>query len=101
PTRSARAAGTRWSSEVTYLVIGERRSPTAIARDLRWEDGRLCAATLHRALRGVGVDPGHDCRFENLFSDADPADWSPDPVVLGMADRWAVVRGGPVVALGQ
>lgn len=83
-----------------YLFLGERRSATAIAKGVTWTDGRLCANTLHRALRDAGVDP-KACLFDNLFRDDAPADWTPDLEVLAMAYRWYVLTGAPVVALGK
>jgi len=40
-----------------YLFVGERPSPRAAAMEVCWEDGRLCAATLFRALEAAGIDP--------------------------------------------
>ena len=84
-----------------YLFVGERRSPTAIARGWTWESGRLCADTLHRALRAAGIEPSTECEFANLFRDDAPADWSPDLDALALVYRWYVLHGGLVVALGR
>lgn len=53
-----------------YLFVGERRSPTAIARGWTWRDGRLAAKQLHDALRATGIDPDSDaCAYVNLWTD--------------------------------
>ena len=48
------------------IFVGERRSPTAIARGWRWEDGRLAGKQLFDALYALGIEPLH-CRFANAF----------------------------------
>lgn len=78
-----------------YLFVGERRSPTAIARGWTWESGRLCADTLHRALRAIGIDPAAQ-RFDNAFTDDGRVDTD---TLMGIAS--CAVRGAIVVALGQ
>jgi hypothetical protein len=67
------------------LIVGERRSPLAIKRDVRWEDEALAAVPLFEALRAAGIDPT-SCRFVNWFEDGEP-----------------IVRNhtGRIVALGQ
>lgn len=42
---------------MTFCFVGERRSPTAIARGWTWRDGRLAAKQLFDALRACGIDP--------------------------------------------
>ena len=37
-----------------FIFVGERRSRRAIQMGVRWEHGRLCARTLHAALRAIG-----------------------------------------------
>jgi hypothetical protein len=55
-----------------FVFVGERRSRRAIAIGARWENGRLCARTLHEALCAMGLDPG--CQvFVNAYTDSDPA----------------------------
>jgi hypothetical protein len=51
-----------------YLFVWEKRSPTAVKMGVHWEDGRLCADTLHRALTVAGIDPAAQ-RFTNLWRD--------------------------------
>lgn len=53
-----------------YLFVGERRSPTAIERNLRWEDGQLSAKRLFDALISNGVNP-REQTFINMFEDGD------------------------------
>jgi hypothetical protein len=64
--RSGRLAAEEISGPVRVLFVGERPSPLAARRNWRWEDGRLCAGTLLRAVRAAGLDPGQ-VRFVNLW----------------------------------
>lgn len=83
------------SLQTAVLFVGERRSPTAIRRGLTWEDGRLCAKTLHEALDALGISS--ELRlFVNAFTD----EGAPDPHALRMA-QIHVKAGGLVVGLGQ
>jgi hypothetical protein len=50
----------------SYLFLGVRRSPLAIARGWTWRDGRLCARTLFEALEACGIDP-HAQHYANWF----------------------------------
>jgi len=50
------------------LFVGEKRSNRAIEMEGTWKDGILCAKTLFRALRAVGINPDH-CKFANWFED--------------------------------
>ena len=54
------------------LFIGEEKSPTAIRKGWRWEDGRLAAKQLFDGLKGaediIKVNP-KECKFVNLFED--------------------------------
>ena len=85
------------SPEARFVFVGERRSATAIARGLRWEDGRLAARTLHDALRALGVDPGAH-RFLNLFRDDTPG--VIDPTALAQL-RALAREGWVIVGLGR
>jgi len=51
---------------MSYLIVGERRSPKAIRLGLTWESGGLAAKPLFEALRTAGVDPAI-CQFVNWF----------------------------------
>ena len=55
-------------TERKYLFVGEQRSPTAVHKDWKWEDGRLAAKQLFEALIACGIDPFNQ-RFVNVFSD--------------------------------
>jgi uracil-DNA glycosylase len=50
----------------SLLFIGEKPSPTAEAKGLRWQDGKLAARTLFAALDAAGIDRSR-CGFANLF----------------------------------
>ena len=63
-----------------------------------WTDGRLCAKTLHDALRRTGVDPAQAV-FLNLFHD-EPADDLPCHNAL-QAVRSLAGTGACIVALGR
>lgn len=80
---------------MTYLFIGERRSPTAIRMGVTWVDGRLCAKNLHEALEAAGIDPAQH-EFGNAYED-DGNSNLPDLVRA----RVHANHGGVVVALGQ
>jgi hypothetical protein len=87
PTAAARA----------WCFVGERHSPTAAARGWAWEDGRVCAATLHRALHAAGIEPAA-CRYLNLWQ-APGLGRPPEPPALGPV--WALhAQGYTIVALG-
>ena len=48
-----------------YLFVGERPSPLAMQIGATWRNGRLAGATLHDALRELGLNP-HEQRYTNL-----------------------------------
>ena len=80
-----------------FVFVGERRSRRAIEMGVRWEHGRLCARTLHAALRAAGLDPVEQT-YINAYSDVDP------PTI----DERAIARvralakaGAEIVALGR
>lgn len=79
-----------------YLFMGERRSATAQARGYTWASGRLCADTLHRALRAIGIDPAGQT-FVNAYDDEGLPD--PDGRLLAL-DAWRE-GGWVIVALGE
>jgi len=79
------------------MFVGEEKSPTAIRKGWSWEDGRLAAKQLFRALDNsrdiLSIDP-KDCKFVNLFE--------PEGIKMlfnGKLKTWA--RKGIVVALGK
>ncbi len=49
-----------------YLFLGERPSPTALAKGWTWKDGRLAGKQLFDALAACDIEPA-DHRFDNLF----------------------------------
>ena len=49
-----------------FLFVGERPSPTALAKGWRWKDGRLAGKQLFDALAACDIDPAAH-RFDNLF----------------------------------
>lgn len=51
-----------------YLFVGEKPSPTALRKGLKWEDGQLAAKQLFDALRSCGIDP-QEHTFINLWPD--------------------------------
>jgi hypothetical protein len=79
-----------------HMFVGERRSPTAIERGWTWESGRLCADTLHRALRALGLDPTEQ-RYRNLWRD----DGALDPTTVVLAEVFARQPKCVIVALGR
>lgn len=81
-----------------YVFVGEQRSRRAIDMGAHWTDGRLCARTLHEALRCTGLDPARAV-FLNLFHDP-PAERLPCPNALA-AVRSLAAAGFCVVALGR
>jgi len=84
--------------ETPLVFVGERRSRRAVELGAHWTDGRLCAKTLHDALRRAGVDPAHVV-FLNLFHD-EPADDLPCENAL-QAVRSLAGTGACIVALGR
>jgi len=64
---------------------------------VRWENGRLCARTLHAALRAVGLDPAKQT-YVNAYTDTNPPaiDESAIDRVREMAHA-----GAKIVALGR
>ena len=77
-----------------FVFVGERRSPRALALGVRWEDGRLCARTLHAALRAAGLDPERQT-YLNVFSDDEPGAINPAAVtrLRALADAGAALVG--------
>jgi hypothetical protein len=51
-----------------YFFVGEKRSPTAIAKGWEWNDGHLAAKQLFDALFEIGIDPGEQ-EFVNVLGD--------------------------------
>jgi hypothetical protein len=91
------------------LFVGERRSATAIRMGVTWEDGRVCAGTLHAALATVGIDARDPERvwFMNLWRDQPFEDcqgklryWL-DGNALEHIRRAAVWWGWTVVGMGR
>jgi hypothetical protein len=81
------------------LCVGERRSPTAIARGWTWQDGRLAAKTLADALGALGLHYGQGYVCWNLFDDQ--GRWSQthlDGIRDCAASGWQIVALGRVVA---
>lgn len=75
-----------------FTFVGEKRSERAINMMVTWEDGRLAASTLFKALAKLGLDP-YRSRFYNFWYD----DGEPNPNVL----RAIRTSSCPVVALGR
>jgi len=80
-----------------FVFVGERRSRRAIQLGVRWEQGRLCARTLHAALRAIGLAPEVQ-GYVNLYSDAEPP--ALDEAVLARL-RALAAEGIEIVALGR
>lgn len=81
------------------LCVGERRSPTAIARGWTWQDGRLAAKTLADAMGALGLQYGHDYVCCNLYDDQ--GRWSQtqlDGIQHFATSGWQIVALGRVVA---
>jgi hypothetical protein len=91
PTHTASARPRR------FVFVGERRSRRAIRLGVRWEHGRLCARTLHAALRAIGLDPEKQ-EYVNLYSDAEPP--ALDEAVLARL-RALAAEGIEIVGLGR
>ncbi|MGD9894803.1 MAG: hypothetical protein AB7U18_26265 [Dehalococcoidia bacterium] len=81
----------------SFVFVGERRSRRAIELGALWEHGRLCAKTLHTALRAVGLDPTEQL-YLNLFTDDDPPILDED--VLARTRKLAEA-GAKIVGLGR
>jgi len=80
----------------TYLFIGERPSPTALKKNLTWQDGQLSASQLFGALETCGFSPT-DQLFCNLFFD-ERDEVNPEAVEL----IWAlIIEGLTIVAMGK
>jgi hypothetical protein len=80
------------------MFVGERRSPTAIRKGWKWEDGHLAAKPLFEALEAMGVDPAKQM-FVNLWADP-PLAPAITKVVITTLRAWSA-SGKPLVALGQ
>jgi hypothetical protein len=81
----------------SFIFVGERRSQRAIQMGVRWEHGRLCARTLHAALRAIGLAPEEQA-YVNLYFDAEP------PALDGAALarlRALAAEGVEIVGLGR
>lgn len=51
---------------MTFLFVGERRSPRAVSMGVRMKDGRLAGKQLFDALRHCGIKPDN-CQFVNWW----------------------------------
>ena len=69
----------------------------AIQMGVRWEHGRLCARTLHAALRAIGLAP-EEQGYVNLYFDAEPP--ALDEAVLARL-RTLAEEGVEIVGLGR
>ncbi len=87
----------REARHAQYVFVGEKRSRRAIALSASWTDGRLCAKTLHEALRAVGLDPRSQV-YLNLYHDGDG--WSVNPAALARL-RSLIGTGVVIVGLGR
>lgn len=81
-----------------YLFVGERPSPLAASRAWTWEDGRVCARTLHAALADAGIDRA-TYRFANLWATPGLGRTDEPPDLAPVIE--AGVMGTIVVALGR
>ena len=79
-----------------FVSVGERRSRRGSQMGVRWEHGRLCARTLHAALRAMGLDPAQRT-YVNAYADSDP------PAVEDAVARLRLLAdtGAQIVALGR
>jgi hypothetical protein len=81
---------------MSFLFVGERRSPRAVQMGVHWHDEALAAVPLFEALRASGVDPAA-CRFVNWF-DGDDRDlvrsWTGTVVALGKKVQKALSAEG-------
>jgi len=80
-----------------FVFVGERRSRRAIQMGVRWEHGRLCARTLHAAVRAIGLAP-EEQGYVNLYFDAEPP--ALDEAVLARL-RALSAEGIEIVGLGR
>jgi hypothetical protein len=80
-----------------FVFVGERHSQRAIQMGVRWEHGRLCAMTLHEALRAIGLDPVRQT-YLNVFTDCDPPTLDEDALAHIVA---LVDSGAELVAMGR
>lgn len=87
----------RGGANLRYVFVGEKRSRRAIELGVHWTDGRLCAKTLHEALRALGLDPRHQ-RFLNLYQDREG--WAVNPAALAEL-RSLAETGIVIVGLGR
>lgn len=74
------------------LIVGERCSRLAIARDASWERGGQCATPRRAAFAACGIDPAR-VAFRNLFEELgqDAHSGAPEPpLVVGQAALAAV-----------
>jgi len=85
------------NKQFNILFVGEEKSPTAIQKGWSWEDGRLAAKQLFRALDNsrdiLSIDP-KDCKFVNLFESE-----GVNMLFEGKLKTWS--RRGIIVALGN
>lgn len=83
------------------IIVGERRSPTAVNHGWSWEqcqsgEPRLCAIKLWGALSLCGYDPTNQI-FLNAFHD----DGRINEPVLEMLRTGVVARGYSVIGMGK
>jgi len=82
---------------MTYCFVGERQSPLAAARGWHWQDGRVCAGTLQRALLACGIEPSQQV-WLNLWDTPGIGPCREPPAVAVLVERAA---GRQIVALGR
>lgn len=85
-----------------FVFVGERPSPKAACIGATWQNGRMAACTLHRALEEAGVDPAAQ-QFVNLWREAGLGDPKspPDAATLSHLRRLAERRETRIIAMGR
>jgi hypothetical protein len=77
---------------VSFLFVGEGRSPTAIKKGYTWEnvssEGVLCAKKLFIALRNAGIEPKEHSFINILDDEGNPQEINTDgKIVVAMGVR--------------
>jgi len=78
----------------SYIFVGEKPSLTALKNDWTWEDGRLAAAQLKRALENLGISFCSQW-FTNVLSGTGIDQEEIDRIEAGL------LEGGKIVAMGK
>lgn len=90
------------ATQQRFLFVGQRPSKRAEAIGATWQNGKLAACTLWKALEALGMDPAEQT-FINIWATAEPRSWADELVAEANAHgaiSEALARGYIIIGMG-